>query len=46
MCKEQKISIKIKIGAKKVCAGVGLVLLGIVVAVVIGYFFFIGGMVR
>ena len=44
MSKEQKISIKIKIGAKKVCAGIGLVVLGLLAAVFVGYFFFIGGM--
>ena len=41
--KEQKISIKIKIGAKKVLAGIGFVALGVIVAVIVGYFFFIGG---
>lgn len=43
--KEQKITIKVKIGAKKVLKGIGLALIGAGVAFVVGYFFFIGGMV-
>ena len=43
--KEQKITIKVKIGAKKVLKGIGLAFIGAGVAFFVGYFFFIGGMV-
>jgi uncharacterized membrane protein YukC len=43
--KEEKISIKVKVGAKKIWAGIGLIALGVFVALFIGYFFFIGGQI-
>lgn len=45
MNKKDKISIKIKVTAKQIWTGIGLIALGIFIAVFIGYFFFIGGMV-
>ena len=42
MNKQEEITIKAKVTAKKVWAGIGLVTLGVVIALFIGYFFFIG----
>ena len=45
MNKKDKISIKIKVTAKQIWTGIGLIALGAFIALFIGYFFFIGGMV-
>ena len=45
MSDKEKITIRIKVGAKKIWSGIGLIAAGAALALFIGYFFFVGGMV-
>lgn len=45
MAKQEKVTIKVKVSAKQIWSGIGLIALGGAIGLLIGYFFFIGGMV-
>ena len=45
MAEKEKVTIKVKVSAKQVWSGIGLLALGGVIGLLIGYCFFIGGMV-